>query len=252
MDAPKTNGRGKPIAAIIGKTSVVQLSCYPDGRFEMDRDGRSIGLRQPYDAKECMRTLLSYASVGAWGDRLLPVCGKEGENGMVCGDRREERLRPSNHVVSGGSRTANAPRQYDKAPTSHLRSVRVLLVEDHVVIARITGCLLRILGYEVSVAHRASDGVELASDESYDVVVCDIGLPDACGHEMMRRIRDRFGLLGVAVTGFTEEEFTLMETDSGFVEFLLKPIDVNQLDAAIQRVVRRADILGQRPLDRSP
>lgn len=119
------------------------------------------------------------------------------------------------------------------------RLCRVLIVEDHVDSARLTAPLLEILGYETKAAACATDALRLASAEALDVVVGDITLPDASGHEMMRRMWNRFGLLGVAVSGFNEDDFPLQGEDCGFLERLVKPIDVNRLHAAIQRVVRR-------------
>ncbi|CAN5645280.1 hypothetical protein BH09PLA1_BH09PLA1_17920 [soil metagenome] len=117
--------------------------------------------------------------------------------------------------------------------------LRILLVEDHTDTANMMARLLRANHYQVQTAGNVTDALELASRELFDVVISDLGLPDGTGHDLMRRLLDRSGLIkGIALTGFGMESDLDRSRESGFSEHLTKPVDLHRLEASIQRVVR--------------
>jgi len=125
-------------------------------------------------------------------------------------------------------------------PPGHRRRrslVRILLVEDHPDTARTLARLLIAIGYEVRVAINTSEALQLAEAEPFDIVISDIGLPDGTGHELMRQLREKHGLRGVALTGYGMEDDMRNSREAGFLDHVVKPIDVAQLEAVIQRVV---------------
>ena len=115
---------------------------------------------------------------------------------------------------------------------------RVLLVEDHVDTARATTRLLERQGYRVAWAESVARALTMAEEQPFDVVVSDLGLPDGSGYEVMQRLRDRHGLPGIALSGYGMEGDILRGRDAGFLEHLVKPVDVGTLDRAIRRVAR--------------
>ena len=117
-------------------------------------------------------------------------------------------------------------------------SSRILLVEDHEDTALVLARLLEGSGCRVKVAGNAEIALGLAAEESFDVVLCDIGLPEISGHELMRRMHQQYGLKGIALTGYASEQDVKIGESSGFEDYLVKPIDVAQLVCAIQRVMR--------------
>jgi PAS domain S-box-containing protein len=116
--------------------------------------------------------------------------------------------------------------------------MRVLLVEDHVDTARATVRLLERVGYKVGWADGVAAALRLAESQPFDVVVSDLGLPDGSGYEVMQQLRERYGLSGIALSGFGMEGDIVRGRDSGFVEHLVKPVDVATLDQTIRRVAR--------------
>jgi CheY-like chemotaxis protein len=114
---------------------------------------------------------------------------------------------------------------------------RILLVEDHPDTARILARLLQQAGYEVRTAGSAAAALHLAATEPFDVVVSDIGLPDASGYELMEQIRDRHGLKGIALSGYGMEEDARRSRSAGFIDHVVKPVDLAQLHAILRRVM---------------
>jgi CheY-like chemotaxis protein len=116
------------------------------------------------------------------------------------------------------------------------RSLRLLLVEDHVDSAELLAELLEAHGHVVSVAMTASAALMLASEHEFDVVVSDVGLPDASGYELMEQIRARYPMKGIAVTGSARDADVARGVAAGFSAHLTKPVSMRTLEAALEQV----------------
>ena len=66
------------------------------------------------------------------------------------------------------------------------RSLRLLVVEDHLDSAELLAELLENKGHTVRVATTASDAMAIANEQPFDIVVSDVGLPDASGCDIAR------------------------------------------------------------------
>lgn len=116
------------------------------------------------------------------------------------------------------------------------RSLRLLLVEDHVDSAELLAELLQHHGHTVSVATSAEAALELASQNKFDVIVSDVGLPDASGYELMEQLRERYALKGIAVTGSNRATDVERGKAAGFSAHLTKPVSLRKLEAALEQV----------------
>ncbi|HEX4961098.1 MAG TPA: ATP-binding protein [Thermoanaerobaculia bacterium] len=115
------------------------------------------------------------------------------------------------------------------------RSLRLLLVEDHEPTLEVMAALLEIAGHEVSTAIDLRSARAVAASRELDLVVSDLGLPDGTGFDLMRELRDRYGLKGIAVSGYGMEDDLRRSKEAGFAEHLVKPVDVEKLKAALAR-----------------
>jgi two-component system CheB/CheR fusion protein len=125
-----------------------------------------------------------------------------------------------------------------RAPAKPL--ARVLLVEDHADTLRILKRLLERMGYAVVTASSTADALNMLANETVDVIVSDIGLPDGTGHELIRKVKANSahaGLPAIAISGFGMDADVRNSRDAGFVAHMTKPVDVRQLDAAIRSAV---------------
>jgi PAS domain S-box-containing protein len=116
--------------------------------------------------------------------------------------------------------------------------LRILLVDDHTDTVITLGALLRNLGYEVACAETVKQALELAKESKFDLLVSDIGLPDGSGHDLMRQIRARQSIAGIALSGFGMEEDLEKSRAVGFTEHLIKPINVDRLQATLREIAR--------------
>jgi signal transduction histidine kinase len=137
--------------------------------------------------------------------------------------------------------TPAAPRDVIIAPSTNDQNVttarspvlRILLVEDHEHTARALARLLRGSSHDVQVARDVASAKELADQHTFDLVISDLGLPDGSGHELMRHLRERYQLRGIALSGYGMESDLARSRDAGFFMHLIKPVNVAELERAI-------------------
>jgi CheY-like chemotaxis protein len=97
--------------------------------------------------------------------------------------------------------------------------------------------LLAASGYAVRTAGSVASALELAAAEPFEVIISDIGLPDASGYELMEQLRRRYGIKGIALSGYGMEADMARSREAGFVDHIVKPVNVAHLEAVIRRVV---------------
>ena len=69
------------------------------------------------------------------------------------------------------------------------------------------------------------------------MLISDIGLPDGSGLDLIRQLRAKAPVKGIAVSGFGMEEDLSSSRRAGFSEHLVKPVDLMQLESTIRRVL---------------
>jgi len=111
----------------------------------------------------------------------------------------------------------------------------ILVIEDHEYTAQM---LSQILGkkHTIKIAHRCSEAREILESQKFDLLISDVGLPDGSGFDLMREAKNKFGSIGIAMSGYGMPSDIATSKKSGFAEHLVKPIDIVQLEAAIGRV----------------
>jgi PAS domain S-box-containing protein len=127
------------------------------------------------------------------------------------------------------------------------RPLSILLVEDHVDTAEAITDLLREQGHHVLAAGSIATALERAAETpGIDLVISDLGLPDGDGRTLMRELRDRYGLTGIAFSGYGTEEDRRESKEAGFAAHLTKPVTLDALLAEIRRVGREEGSDAQR------
>ncbi|MFI6509872.1 MULTISPECIES: response regulator transcription factor [Streptosporangium] len=118
--------------------------------------------------------------------------------------------------------------------------MRVLLVEDEKRLAHLLKEGLAGEGFAVDVAHDGRDGLWMATENPYDVIVLDVMLPRMNGYTLCARLRDAGNwtpiLMLTAKDGVHDEAEAL---DTGADDFLSKPFSYVVLLARLRALVRR-------------
>jgi CheY-like chemotaxis protein len=120
--------------------------------------------------------------------------------------------------------------------------LRILLVEDHANTLELLSRILRVRGHQVTTAGTNADALKAANVDRFDLVLSDLGLPDGLAYDTMRSLHDRFGLAGIALSGYGTDGDVARSRDAGFVEHLTKPVDLKTLYDAIDRVAANGHV----------
>ncbi len=123
------------------------------------------------------------------------------------------------------------------ASKSAPRKGHLLVVDDHYDTCLGMKMLLERRGYQITLAHTADQAIEKAQAEKFDLLISDIGLPDRSGYELMKELRSKNSMRGIALSGFGMENDIRQARDAGFSQHLTKPINFDRLDEAIRSLL---------------
>lgn len=116
---------------------------------------------------------------------------------------------------------------------------RILIIEDEQKIARVLELELQFEGYETGVAHTGTDGLILYREQSWDLILLDIMLPEMNGLDVLKRIRateyDTPVLLLTAKDAVSDKVAGL---DLGANDYITKPFEMEELLARIRVTLR--------------
>ena len=115
---------------------------------------------------------------------------------------------------------------------------RILVVEDDVnVVQGLIGGLRR-AGFAVEVAMDGLQGARRAIEEPFELVVLDLMLPEATGHEVLEALSGRVTVPVIVLSARTELEARLRSFELGAVDFVAKPFFLEELVARIRLRLR--------------
>jgi signal transduction histidine kinase/ActR/RegA family two-component response regulator len=117
------------------------------------------------------------------------------------------------------------------------RPLRILLVDDHLDTCTALERLLVRRGHLVAAAHNVRSAMEAAARSPFDLLISDIALPDGTGTELMTYLRAISHIPGIAISGFGMNGDIEKSFEAGFAEHLVKPVKMENLEAAIDRVM---------------
>jgi two-component system, OmpR family, KDP operon response regulator KdpE len=120
------------------------------------------------------------------------------------------------------------------------RALQILLVDDEVAIQRAVTPLLRSQGYEVETAATAREALNTFERMRPDLIVLDLGLPDADGLTVCRRVRAESDVPILVLSARGAEKEKVLALDQGADDFVTKPFGPDELLARIRTVLRRA------------
>jgi CheY-like chemotaxis protein len=114
--------------------------------------------------------------------------------------------------------------------------LRILVVDDHQDTTRFLTRLLTGSGYAATGAEGFQAGLAAAKAGRYDLLICDIGLSDGDGCDLLARVAAMYPVRAVAVTGYGMPDDLHRVERAGFDQWLLKPVAFDKLRAIVEQV----------------
>lgn len=117
---------------------------------------------------------------------------------------------------------------------------QILIIEDDEAITKILQRALNYEGYKVELAVDGPTGINKSRSQKPDLVILDLGLPGMDGIEVCQRLRkvDNFPILILTARDSTADRVTGL--DAGADDYLVKPVELEELLARIRALLRRA------------
>jgi two-component system CheB/CheR fusion protein len=116
--------------------------------------------------------------------------------------------------------------------TGELSGARILVVDDTQDSLDMLRFLLSGEGAMVQTASSGAEGLTIAAERDFDLVISDISMPDIDGYEFLQALREQPGykdVPAIALTGFGRDEDEERARQAGFTTHLTKPIDFDNL-----------------------
>jgi CheY-like chemotaxis protein len=114
--------------------------------------------------------------------------------------------------------------------------LRILLVEDHRDTLHALSRLLSHFGYDISTAGDARSALDMINTKKFDVVLCDIALPDGNGYDVVVEAKRKGAVKAVAISGLAGHDDIERGKEAGFDYHLAKPVDFHELRSVLGRI----------------
>lgn len=119
---------------------------------------------------------------------------------------------------------------------------KILIIEDEKNLARFVELELQHEGYETTVANNGREGLALAINEEWDLILLDLMLPEISGLEVCRRLRPIKNIPVIIMTARDSVMDRVAGLDLGADDYIVKPFAIEELLARIRAVLRRIGI----------
>jgi len=119
-------------------------------------------------------------------------------------------------------------------------SPRILVVEDETPIRKFLRISLESHGYRMQEAETAASALRIAAAEPPDAVILDLGLPDADGLDVIRRLREWSSVPIIVLSARGREADKIAALDGGADDYLTKPFGAGELLARLRVALRHA------------
>ncbi|MGZ8975773.1 sigma-54-dependent transcriptional regulator [Methylomagnum sp.] len=125
-----------------------------------------------------------------------------------------------------------------------MTGARVLVADDEPNARRMLQILLSGLGYEVLTAGDGKEALGLIDDHAVDLVVTDLNMPELDGLELLTALRAAGNTVPViVVTAYGTVESAVAAMKQGAFDFLIRPLDVDQVELVVRRALDRQRIV---------
>ncbi|MBI3601227.1 MAG: sigma-54-dependent Fis family transcriptional regulator, partial [Nitrospinae bacterium] len=118
----------------------------------------------------------------------------------------------------------------------------ILIIDDDRLVRESLNIHLQEVGFRVIPADRGDEGLKKFKEEPSDIIILDIRLPDTDGLTILRSIREsNQNIPVIIITAFSDMHTTIHAMKIGADEYIHKPIDIDELDLIIKRIIKKQE-----------
>ena len=131
-------------------------------------------------------------------------------------------LKPVNYFTLKNE-IKNALRRY------HVKK-KILLIDDDEIFRKRVEKILSLDNYEIHLAENAAEGFEILNNQSIDIVLLDLKLPDCDGMNVLKQIKNKYRYIEIIIiTGYGQISFAVKAMTEGAFSYIQKPVEYDEL-----------------------
>lgn len=120
---------------------------------------------------------------------------------------------------------------------------KILIIDDEEKIRTLLSRIISLEGFDVQVAGDCKMGLNKLDREDFDVVLCDVKLPDGNGVELTKKIKDKFPLIEIILlTAYGNIPDGVQAIKNGAFDYITKGDDNNKILPLLHRAVEKVDL----------
>lgn len=120
---------------------------------------------------------------------------------------------------------------------------KILIIDDEEKIRTLLSRIISLEGFDVQVAGDCKTGLNKLDREDFDVVLCDVKLPDGNGVELTKKIKDKFPLIEIILlTAYGNIPDGVQAIKNGAFDYITKGDDNNKILPLLHRAVEKVDL----------
>jgi two-component system response regulator PilR (NtrC family) len=125
-------------------------------------------------------------------------------------------------------------------------NARVLVVDDEQSMLDFLEVLLRDEGYDITTAGSLTDGRGRWQEKDFDLVLCDLMMPDGSGLELLEEIRRQGSSTSVIMmTAYTSTKSAIEAMKLGAYDYVSKPFDVDEIKLTVQKAIEKTALVDE-------
>jgi len=114
----------------------------------------------------------------------------------------------------------------------------ILVVDDDIAICRTLQLHLSSQGYQITTAHSVEEGLKAAREKQPNLIILDICMPGMSGLDGLLEFKKEFpNIHPIMITAFHDMDSTIQAMQRGAEDYIHKPIDIDELDATVARIL---------------
>lgn len=124
---------------------------------------------------------------------------------------------------------------------------KILIIDDERAIRRALREILEFEGFEVEEAEDGKQGVEKATNETFDVIFCDIKMPNMDGMEVLAAFQEnKVESPVIMISGHGNIDTAVQSIKKGAFDFIEKPLDLNRILVTVRNATDRVALVEER------
>ncbi len=118
--------------------------------------------------------------------------------------------------------------------------MRILVIDDEINIGKVIQIIFEKAKNKVDIVQTGNEGLEKIKENLYDIVICDMKLPDISGLEILKRIKkESYSPPFIMITAYASTKNAIEAMKNGAEDYIIKPFDIDELRLVVGKVYEK-------------